>query len=82
MEERNRHKAILSDLTEEIEALKGQGVAAAALQRPGTASAELAQARNERDKLLVENKTLQNQLAQSNQQLKEMLKSGQASGAG
>ena len=48
MEERTRHKAILDDLTKEIEALKGGAAAAtasAAIQRPGTASAELGQVR-------------------------------------
>ena len=44
-EERARHKAILEDLTNEIEALKGGAAASAAIQRPGTASAELGQVR-------------------------------------
>ena len=45
IEERARHKAILDDLTNEIEALKGNAAAASAIQRPGTASAELGQVR-------------------------------------
>jgi hypothetical protein len=44
---------------QEIESLKGnQGNGNAVLSRPGTASAEVAQVRQERDKLLMETKNL------------------------
>ena len=60
-QERDQAKTMQEQLLREVEQLKGNQQA---LSRPGTASAELAEIRAERDRLLIEVKNLKAQIAE------------------
>ena len=51
------------------------------LSRPGTASQELGELRAERDKLMVENRNMKQQIQDLNAQIKQMLEQDQAAAA-
>ena len=59
------------ELLREIEALKGNNLAA--LQRPGTASADIAVIRAEKDQVLFENAQLKSQIQEQNAQIKGLM---------
>lgn len=61
----------------EIEALKGANNRQ--MSRPGTASVEVAQLRQERDSLTIEVKNLKAQISQQNESMKGMLAQGNSS---
>ena len=63
-QERAQAREVQEQLLQEIEALKGNQ---AALARPGTASAELAKVRQERDALKIENQALMKQINNQNE---------------
>ena len=75
MDERNNNKNLQEELMREIENLKG--TQQRVMSRPGTASAEVGQIRQERDNLMIENKNLKSQIAQQNSSMKDMLSQGQ-----
>ena len=76
--ERERAARMQEELLKEIDALKGSNLAA--LQRPGTASADVGAVRAERDQLARENLALKQQIQEQNAQIQGLMAGQPAKG--